>query len=123
MASFRQTTKEITGRELTSAERLKLKELADVLMAELRIAAARTTVSSAPAFLAEHLRRRLWKLDRRQARAEGRELPDEAVNTPPPADAADCPDCKGSGWWYPEGQDKGVTKCRHANLVPPEAGD
>jgi hypothetical protein len=121
--AFRQlfaAAKEITGREVPPAQ---WREVVDVLVAELKIAAARTTVSSAPAFLAEHLRRRLWKLDKKQARAEGRELPDEAVNTPAAEDASDCPDCKGSGWWYPDGQEKGVAKCRHANFVPPEAGN
>jgi hypothetical protein len=28
----------------------------------------------------------------------------------------DCPDCFGTGWWYPEGTDKGVQKCRHARM-------
>jgi hypothetical protein len=90
-------------------------ELDMVLAAELRIAAGRTTVSSVPAFLAEHLRRRLWKLDKKQAQAEGRELPDQ---TPAAAQSSpqECPDCKGSGWWYPNGQEKGVAKCRHEKL-------
>jgi hypothetical protein len=113
--------REITGKDVPAAQ---WREVIDVLIAELRMAAARTTVSSAPAFLAEHLRRRLWKIDRKQARAEGRELPDEAVAAAaPPEDTAGCPDCKGSGWWYPEGQDKGVAKCKHARLGRPEAGD
>lgn len=86
-------------------------------MAELKIAAARTTVSSVPAFLAEHLRRRLWKIDKKQARAEGTELPDDTVKSSPSVDAAECPDCGGSGWWYPEGEAKGVTKCRHEKLT------
>jgi hypothetical protein len=109
-AELRALAKELTGREAADWS-----ELDKVLAAELRIAAARTTVSSVPAFLAEHLRRRLWKADKRQARAEGRELPDSA-----PAVAAqaprECPDCKGSGWWYPEGQERGVAKCRHEKL-------
>lgn len=109
-------TKEITGKELSTADGERWNELAEVLVAELKIAAARTTVSSVPAFLAEHLRRRLWKIDKKQARAEGRELPDEATSHPPNVDASACPDCGGSGWWYPEGEGKGVTKCRHSNL-------
>jgi hypothetical protein len=24
-----------------------------------------------------------------------------------------CPDCGGSGFWYPEGYDKGVARCDH----------
>ena len=111
--------KEITGREVPTAQ---WREVVDVLVAELRIAAARTTVSSAPAFLAEHLRRRLWKIDKKQARAEGRELPDEAATAAPPKDTAGCPDCNGSGWWYPEGPEKGVAKCKHAKLGRSEAG-
>jgi hypothetical protein len=120
--AFRQLfaiAKEITGREVPAAQ---WREVIDVLVAELRIAAARTTVSSAPAFLAEHLRRRLWKIDKKQARAEGRELPDEVVSAAPPEDSAGCPDCKGSGWWYPEGPEKGVAKCKHDRLDRSEAG-
>ncbi|MBA2731427.1 MAG: hypothetical protein H0U54_00905 [Acidobacteria bacterium] len=117
-ASLKTLTKEITGKELSPAESDRWRELADVLAAELKIAAARTTVSSVPAFLAEHLRRRLWKLDKKQARAEGRELPDEAVSAPQGSvDASSCPDCSGSGWWYPEGEGKGVAKCKHEKLM------
>lgn len=109
-------TKEITGKELSTTDGDRWNELAEVLVAELKIAAARTTVSNVPAFLAEHLRRRLWKIDKKQARAEGRELPDEAASHSSNIDASTCPDCGGSGWWYPEGEGKGVTKCKHANL-------
>lgn len=28
----------------------------------------------------------------------------------------DCPDCRGTGMWYPEGFEKGVAKCRHERL-------
>jgi hypothetical protein len=116
--TLKAATKEITGRDIIITESERWKELADVLIAELKIAAARTTVSSVPAFLAEHLRRRLWKLDKKQARAEGRELPDEAVSAPQGSvDASSCPDCSGSGWWYPEGEAKGVAKCKHEKLI------
>ncbi|HYP00212.1 MAG TPA: hypothetical protein VER76_08480, partial [Pyrinomonadaceae bacterium] len=74
VATFRQTTLALTGKSPTAAEAEKWRELAEVLAAELRIAAGRPTISSVPAFLAEHLRRRLWKMDKRQAQAEGREL-------------------------------------------------
>ena len=116
-AALKDGAREITGRELSPAEAERWRELGDVLMAELRIAAARTTVSSVPSFLAEHLRRRLWKVDRKQARAEGRELPDETIShTQSQESSKDCPDCGGSGWWYPEGIDRGVAKCKHARL-------
>jgi hypothetical protein len=82
-AALKSATEEITGRKLSRAEAERWKELADVLIAELKIAAGRTTISSVPAFLAEHLRRRLWKVDKKQARAEGRELPDETISEPP----------------------------------------
>ena len=116
-AAFKNLTKEITGKDLSPAESDRWREVAEVLSAELKIAAARTTVFSVPAFLAEHLRRRLWKIDKKQARAEGRELPDEAVNQSQSIDASKCPDCGGSSWWYPEGESKGVAKCRHEKLT------
>lgn len=117
ISELKSTAKDLTGKELSASESDRWRELAQVLMAELKIAAARTTVSSVPAFLAEHLRRRLWKIDKKQARAEGRELPDEAASTPQSAvNASSCPDCGGSGWWYPDGESKGVAKCRHEKL-------
>lgn len=33
-----------------------------------------------------------------------------------PTDISLCPDCKGSGVYYPEGFEKGVAKCKHARL-------
>ncbi len=33
-------------------------------------------------------------------------------------DYKNCPDCSGSGFWYPEGIEKGVAKCKHAKLTP-----
>lgn len=33
------------------------------------------------------------------------------------ANASNCPDCHGTGFWYPEGTEKGVAKCRHEKLT------
>jgi hypothetical protein len=117
VTALKTINRELTGKELSRADTDRWRELAEVLVAELKIAAARTTVSSVPAFLAEHLRRRLWKMDKNQAHAEGRELPDEFVTSSAPFEQAkDCPDCGGSGWWYPEGMERGVAKCKHARM-------
>jgi hypothetical protein len=67
---LKETAKKVTGREPSSAERARWKEVAELLATELEIAASRTTVTSAPAFLAEHLRRRLRKADARQIERE-----------------------------------------------------
>lgn len=32
---------------------------------------------------------------------------------------AACPDCEGRGYWYPEGYEKGVAKCKHKNMPRP----
>jgi hypothetical protein len=117
IAELKSANMELTGKEISIAENDRWRELAQVIIAELKIAASRTTVSSVPAFLTEHLRRRLWKIDKKQAQAEGRELPDEAIAQIPTADASTCPDCGGSGWWYPEGETKGVAKCKHGKLA------
>jgi hypothetical protein len=94
--------------------------VAEVLATELRIAAGRTTISSVPAFLAEHLRRRLWKKEKRQIEEEGKsETGRQDVRDV--ADASKCPDCFGTGMWYPEGFEKGVARCRHENLSPEAA--
>lgn len=107
------TAEEITGHTPSHTERERWLELAEVLSAELKIAAGRTTVSNAPAFLAEHLRRRLWKKDKRQIEAEaGQPKPADASKI----DASQCPDCFGTGMWYPEGFEKGVARCEHKLL-------
>ncbi|HZG50622.1 MAG TPA: hypothetical protein VEZ40_00680 [Pyrinomonadaceae bacterium] len=117
--------KELTGRISTSDE--KWEELAEVLVSELRIAAARTTVSNVPAFLAEHLRRRLWKVDKARATemaAEGEGTHEQEVrNRLSDEKRKLCPDCAGVGFWYPEGPDKGVAKCKHIRLVSVPTGD
>jgi hypothetical protein len=113
---LRENAKEITGREPSAADASKWRELAEVLITELRIAAGRTTVSSVPAFLAEHLRRRLWKLENRKqppSAAGGTETPEPAVAR---TDAHECPDCWGTGMYYPGGFEKGVARCKHERL-------
>jgi hypothetical protein len=121
LASFvitmKKVAKEITGRELSLAESPRWGELAEVLATELKIAAGRTTVSSVPAFLAEHLRRRLWKKEKRQLDDETKEA---TTISAPKLDAANCPDCFGTGMWYPEGYEKGVARCQHGKLASEE---
>lgn len=114
-ALLRQTSKEITGREPSPAEAERWKELGELLATELKIAAGRTTVSNVPAFLTEHLRRRLWKKNKRQVEEEGRSAV-EGQKVEAKVDAYKCPDCFGTGMWYPEGYEKGVAKCRHEKL-------
>lgn len=105
---------EITGREATTSECSKMIEVIEVIGLEGKIAAARTTVSSAGPFLAEHLRRRLFKKDKQQLAIESA----ESGPVPPPIDAKACPDCAGVGWYYPEGKEKGMAKCTHPRLQP-----
>jgi hypothetical protein len=115
VAAVKSAVTEITGRKPSAAEADRWEELADVLITELKIAAGRTTVSSVPAFLAEHLRRRLWKKEKRQIEAEAVE---QKASTPArKIDASKCPDCFGTGMHYPEGYDKGVARCPHSKLI------
>jgi hypothetical protein len=114
-AAVKKTAIEITGKEPPKAEAARWAEVAEVLMTELKIAAGRTTVSSVPAFLAEHLRRRLWKKEKRQIEAEAAEQKASVLANK--VDASKCPDCFGTGMYYPEGFDKGVTRCSHSKLI------
>ena len=70
---LKQAAKKVTGKESNAAEADRWREIGELLAAELQIAASRTSVSSAPAFLFEHLRRRLRKADARQIEQEVRE--------------------------------------------------
>ena len=116
VSQLRQAVKDVTGRESSPAEAERWEELAELLVTELKIAAGRTgSVSSVPAFLTEHLRRRLWKKDKRQVEEEGKS-DDGGTGTELRANAAECPDCFGTGMWYPGGFEKGVAKCRHEKL-------
>lgn len=107
-----QAERELTGKNGATASQWE--DLASVLVTELKIAAARAeSVSSVPAFLAEHLRRRLFKKDKAKLDSEEKASP---APRGPQIDASQCPDCKGVGMWYPEGFDKGVAKCQHSKL-------
>jgi hypothetical protein len=117
VSALKKATKDITGRELSPAEAGRWAELAEVLITELKIAAGRTTVSSVPAFLAEHLRRRLWKKEKRQIEDEASE---QKAGDSPKFEASECPDCFGTGMWYPQGYEKGVARCTHDKLKSPE---
>jgi hypothetical protein len=112
---FLQAEKELTGKN--RANSVQWRELAEILVTELKIAAGRTTVSNVPAFLAEHLRRRLWKVDKKRATEIA--IEPEQGTQPPLSDLEkrSCPDCAGTNFWYPDGPDKGVAKCKHAKLI------
>jgi hypothetical protein len=116
-AVLKQVATEVTGKGLSPTERDRWRELGEVLATELKIAAARTTVSSAPSFLTEHLRRRLWKKDKGQLQAE---IASTSTATAKPIYSAEqiakCPDCGGSGFFYPKGYEGGVAKCKHEKL-------
>jgi hypothetical protein len=121
IAHIIEAERELTGKVSTSSE--KWEELAEVLVGELRIAAARTTISNVPAFLAEHLRRRLWKVDKARvtemsAVEEGSQSAELTAEK-----RRKCPNCGGVGFWYPDGPDKGVAKCKHPSLESVPAGD
>jgi len=109
----------VAGRELTVEERRRIPELLEVLITELKIAAGRTTVSNVPAFLAEHLRRRLWKKEKRQIETERASEPRPEGTR---ADVSNCPDCFGTGMYYPDGYEKGVARCLHEKLSTAEEG-
>jgi hypothetical protein len=111
---LRRTERELTGK---SSKAEQWKELDELLSTELRIAAARTTISSVPAFLAEHLRRRLWKMDKKQISLEGKtNIADEQPSVPA-EQAKDCQDCGGTGFSYPKGFEGGVARCKHERLA------
>jgi hypothetical protein len=107
--------KEITGKDPAASEADRWREVAEVLTTELRIAASRTTVSSVPSFLAEHLRRRLFKKDKRQLQQEEAQAP-QAPQLPASVDVKTCPDCRGTMYFYPDGFEKGVVRCGHDKL-------
>jgi hypothetical protein len=119
---LRENAREITGKQPSAVDAGKWRELAEVLITELRIAAGRTTVSSVPAFLAEHLRRRLWKLENRKQPPPGTDGPQVHEPTISREEARECPDCFGTGMYYPGGFERGVARCSHERLRPDTEG-
>jgi hypothetical protein len=109
-----QAEKDLTGKN--SANEFQWGELADLLVTELKIAAGRTTVSNVPAFLTEHLRRRLWKVDKQRASQIAVEPEQGSLSTFTDEERKRCPDCGGTNFWYPQEPDKGVSRCRHTKL-------
>ena len=63
-------SRDVSGKEPSKADAERWSEVAELLVTELKVAASRTMVTSPPAFLAEHLRRRLRKADARQIERE-----------------------------------------------------
>ena len=112
--ALRDVEKEITGK---SSSPEQWSELDSFLSTELRIAAARTTVSNVPAFLTEHLRRRLWKMDKKQMSIEGKIASTDEKPAISNEQAKECPDCSGTGFHYPQGFESGVAKCKHERLA------
>ncbi len=111
--TLRAAEKELTGKA-SSAEAWN--QFFELIVTELRIAAARAeTISSVPAFLTEHLRRRLFKRSRDEMEGQGRVSPE--TSSTQAVDASKCPDCGSTGWWYPHGPEKGVARCVHAKLT------
>jgi hypothetical protein len=111
---LRQATLDVTGREPTAADSARWQSVGEVLVTELKIIAARTNVvSSAPAVLNEHLRRRLGK-------AESRAVETPAVSTEQNKPKVNreftnelCPVCKGALTEAdPDGGKRRCTFCR-----------
>ena len=118
ISALRAAGREVNGKEPSALDSERWAELAELLITELKIAAGRTnSVSSVPAFLTEHLRRRLWKKDKQQVEAEASE---KREGQSPKVDASQCPDCFGTGMWYPGGFEKGVARCNHEKLKAEE---
>jgi hypothetical protein len=115
LAPLLELERELTGRSSSLAWR----EVVEVLATEFKIAAARTTVSSPAPFLAEHLRRRLFKLDKKQMQSPPTVAEKPATG---PQDFSKCPDCGGSGLRYKDGDySKGVERCPHNKLSKSES--
>ncbi len=41
----------------------------------------------------------------------------QGLSAAEPADYSACPDCGGSGFYYPKGYESGVAKCKHEKLT------
>lgn len=46
-----------------------------------------------------------------------KEINEKIKRGAPARDYSNCPDCEGRGYWWPEGFEKGVAKCKHKRLA------
>jgi hypothetical protein len=73
----------ITGKGLQKSEKRKWAKLAELLAMELEAASLRTeSISSIPAFLTEHLRRRLWRAETNQTKSRKESYKRDTVGKP-----------------------------------------
>jgi hypothetical protein len=49
--------------------------------------------------------------------------PKQKEKVQPANDIRECPDCQGTGYWYPEGKHQGVKKCTHPRLLNESVSD
>jgi hypothetical protein len=91
-------------------------DVLNIIVAELKVAASRSpVVSSAPAFLAEHLRRRLGKAERQSSGQQNHQVTSEAPTPGGKREFTDepCSACKGSLMEImPSGEKKRCGHCR-----------
>jgi hypothetical protein len=122
LAPIKAAMKAMTGRELSEADIQGFGKVGEIIAAEFRIAAARTTVNVPGAFLATHMQRRLFKKAEAELSAESPgNVASPSAGQLSPEEISKCPDCGGSCMWYPagnnpEGWAKGAAKCDHNQL-------
>ncbi len=75
MEILRDAHREVTGKNPTLADAERYWELARALVAELKAANAKTDITSPPAFLAAHLKRRFAQGKRRKRLSRGYRTP------------------------------------------------
>ena len=117
------TVKNLTGRETTPTDKERWKHVAEILAAQLELIASRTTISNAPAILAEHLHRHLNNKRVQEKMglltpAEAREAKEEKESEKAKEVIPDlylCPDCYGTNFWNPDGRGK-RRGCPHPRL-------
>jgi hypothetical protein len=81
---FAKASEKISGKPPNKNQQRKWTELAELLIMELEVASARTTsVSDVPAFLTEHLRRRLMPVKGKVAKPKSNKSPQTGKQQPP----------------------------------------
>lgn len=119
---FDELFQELTGKSIELKNRSKLKNLAEVLAQEIRVAADRTqAVSDVAAFATKHFSNRFFTARRREEQTNGSETkqivsePTKKLTKDRPRYVELCPDCFGSSYYNPDG--KGMRpNCKHLRL-------
>lgn len=105
---------ELTGKPVTQKDKEAYKEVShldySVIVGGLETAIRRAVAAGSKVNSFRYANNCILEISKLSAQVANATVPDQSI------DYSQCPDCKGTGFWYPEGAEKGVAKCKHEKV-------